>query len=141
MSDHAPVSKITITQNMALFPVVELALRTLGVRRTWSLLAAFAGSSETPTEPAVIARKQLSHLKRSRQLAPVKGRCLSRSLILWWQLRRRGIHTTLYVGVRHKKWLHAHAWLQIDDRVLNAGKLVHSKYTTLATFNHPGEMP
>lgn len=141
MKKLVSTTSVTIAQNILLLSIIEASLTVFGVRRTWQVLASFSGFPDRPNEPVLVARKQLKYLKRSRQLSPIKGKCLSRSLVLWWQLHRRGVSTTLLIGVKQKEWLHAHAWLQIENHILNAGKLVHNRYTTLAAFNHPKEMP
>ena len=54
---------------------------------------------------------------------PVRGKCLERSLALWWILRWRGVAPELRLGVRRGeepgKPLDAHAWLETRGRVLN----------------------
>jgi hypothetical protein len=53
-------------------------------------------------------------------MAPWAGRCLARTLALWWQLRRQGVEAELHIGLRQSSGqLEAHAWLVNDGRVLN----------------------
>jgi hypothetical protein len=48
------------------------------------------------------------------------GACLERSLVLWWLLRRRNFAAELRLGARHRsERLEAHAWVQLDNAVLN----------------------
>ena len=44
---------------------------------------------------------------------PLRVTCLPRSLALHWMLRRRGIESTLRIGVRKRgDHLEAHAWVE-----------------------------
>lgn len=46
--------------------------------------------------------------------------CLTRSLYLWWLLRRRGVHAKLRIGVRLEDGaLEAHAWVEYDGIPIN----------------------
>jgi hypothetical protein len=50
---------------------------------------------------------------------PGRATCLQRALVLAWLLRRRGIATTLRIGVaRRDGALAAHAWLERDGEVV-----------------------
>jgi Transglutaminase-like superfamily len=51
--------------------------------------------------------------------APGRATCLKQALVLSWLLRRRGISTTLQIGVaRREGALAAHAWLERDGEVV-----------------------
>jgi hypothetical protein len=65
-----------------------------------------------------------------------RSMCLEKALAGRWMLRRRGIASTVYVGMaRQGLEFVAHAWLVGEGRTLTgAGKTV---YATLAEFREP----
>lgn len=73
-------------------------------------------------------------MKRVRRYTPWTGRCLARSLALWWLLRRRGIVAYLQLGVRTRQGhLDAHAWVTHEGRVLADSESVWTEF--------PGQFP
>lgn len=112
--------RLLLFQACALLPGVELSLRCLGVSPTLSWVAATAGRRSASTTPAhTLPRARLSVARASRY-GLTAGRCLSRSVVLWWLLQRRGISTRLRLGVgRREPTFDAHAWLEDDRGVLN----------------------
>jgi hypothetical protein len=68
---------------------------------------------------------------------PWDAKCLARALAGKWMLQRRGITSTLYLGVEQvqggEKWLDAHAWLRCES-VFVTGESQHESYKVLATF-------
>jgi hypothetical protein len=65
-----------------------------------------------------------------------RSMCLEKALAGKWMLRRRGIASTMYVGVAKRDGeIIAHAWLVGEGQTLTgAGKTV---YATLAAFREP----
>jgi hypothetical protein len=54
---------------------------------------------------------------------------------LWWMLRRQGIHGELHIGARKQGGrFEAHAWVELDGRILNDDVGVHQHY---ARFDAP----
>lgn len=53
---------------------------------------------------------------RTLALVPMDAKCLTRSLVLTSLLARRGIESTLVIGVRRNGDFEAHAWVEHDDR-------------------------
>ncbi len=52
--------------------------------------------------------------------------CLEQSLVLWWQLSRRGISADLRVGARKEAGrFEAHAWVEMGNVVLNDSGEAH----------------
>ena len=85
------------------------------------------------------ARRVASVFLRAVQLSPIKGRCLSQSLVLWHLLKRRGFQGQLRIGVRKKDELRsftthnfdAHAWVEFQGEVLNERPDVHERFTVI----------
>ncbi|MHB8525656.1 MAG: lasso peptide biosynthesis B2 protein [Candidatus Acidiferrales bacterium] len=60
----------------------------------------------------------------------VRGNCLSKSITLWWLLRRRGIPVRLRLGARRTgDQFEAHAWVELDGRVINDSEDVRTRYS------------
>jgi len=55
---------------------------------------------------------------RTLRALPVDARCLVASLVLTRMLARRGIESTLVLGVRNKPSFEAHAWIEHDGVAL-----------------------
>jgi hypothetical protein len=63
----------------------------------------------------------------------VRGNCLSRSIALWWLLRRRGIPAQLRIGARKiGNQLEAHAWVEVAGRAINDSDDVNTRYAPFA---------
>ena len=111
----------TLLGALALLPLFRLALRLYGLQRLQARL--HRQPRPGATQPT------LNELKRTGTLVNavshrVLGRdnCLTRSLYLWWLLRRRGVRSELRIGVRLGDGaLEAHAWVEhagipVNDR-------------------------
>ena len=115
--------RVTLAQAWGLFLLVELALRILPLPR---LLALSDRVARKPTvEPALPWVPPLARLAWlvdvAGRYAPAGATCLKRSLVLSWLLARRGIATTLRIGVaRRDGGIEAHAWLERDGQVIQS---------------------
>jgi len=70
-----------------------------------------------------------------RWVTPWDSNCLARAITGKRMLRRRGLSSTLYLGVNKSKpqTLEAHAWLRCGDRYIT-GVPENENFTTVATF-------
>ena len=57
-------------------------------------------------------------VRRTLRLLPAESRCLMRSLVLTSLLARRGVGSSLVIGVRGGDAFGAHAWVELSDRPL-----------------------
>jgi len=117
-----------------LLAVCRPALAWFGVVTT---LRAVFGSMARPrhvSHPAQIAElRRIVDIAARHSLAPTT--CLTRSLVLGWFLRRRGIDAQLRIGVRLVgRELFAHAWLELCGVPLNEQQDVIAQY---AVFDQP----
>jgi hypothetical protein len=68
---------------------------------------------------------------------PWDAKCLAQAVTGKWMLQRRGIPSTLYLGVKRDdeegKWLEAHAWLRCGNNIIT-GEPQHERFKVLATF-------
>ena len=111
----------TLLAALALLPLFWLALRIHGLQRLQARLHRKPQPGGTP--PALDELKRTGALVNAaahRVLGP--NNCLTRSLYLWWLLRRRGVPCELRIGVRMAQGaLEAHAWVEhagvpVNDR-------------------------
>lgn len=114
--------RLILCQAWGLFLFAELALRILPLK---SLLAVGQKLSlKTRQEPGAARPAWVPHLgwlvEVAGRYAPVKATCLKQALVLSWLLGRRGIATTLRIGVtRGGGSFEAHAWLEQDGQVVH----------------------
>ena len=112
------------------FLCVHLALRILPSRSilAWasSLPRCVKRFSDHEIEWVLWAVEEVGH----------KQLCLPRALVVQSMLRRRGIRSTLNLGVADKKGrLLAHAWVQIEKEII-IGKSYNQQFVSLAQFGN-----
>src|ERR1700681_3174643 len=93
-----------LVQAFLLVSLTALALRVLGFPRCRSALARLAGrraAAGDPGHPSIHQPEGPARLVRAAACSvPWPASCLTRSLALWWLLRRQGIPGDLRIGVR-----------------------------------------
>jgi len=70
---------------------------------------------------------------------PLRFVCLPQAIAAKWMLRRRGLPSTLYLGLRPggALKLSAHAWLRVGDQILT-GRAGSFNHEMIATFAEAG---
>ena len=118
---------------LVMLPLTGAALRTVGFRR-WKLFLARFTPANNSTEP-VTAESLKSARRFARMVAAASeegifhGKCLARSMVLWWFLRRRRMPAELQIGGRHvNAGFEAHAWVEIAGTVINDHEAVGQDY-------------
>jgi hypothetical protein len=116
-----------------LVPLVHTYLKFAGYNRTLSLLRHLTplspACSHKPCNPETYAKIILRLMLHIRDYSLFPGNCLSRSLSLWWLLRRAGINSKLHIGTKYNsKQFRAHAWVEYQGHPLNAGNKVRQRY-------------
>lgn len=118
-----------------LVPTVHVLVRIIDYRRTMAA-AEWTATRWRITVPGLAESVEQLRLAtaRVRRYSPLPGNCLSRSLVLWWQLRRRGLSPALRLGVSlDGGTFAAHAWVELDGRVLNDTADVSVRYAPLTS--------
>ncbi|MHB8376262.1 MAG: lasso peptide biosynthesis B2 protein [Dehalococcoidia bacterium] len=94
-----------------------------------------ARALEEPTHARADAAEEQRLARITRAVSrrwPRENRCLQRSLVLCWLLRRRRLGGRLQVGVRHAAdGLVAHAWVIREDSILNDDESRCAAFATL----------
>ena len=126
---------------LVMLPLTTLSLRVFGLQRTMGVEPARSkrnlGSSEDQRNEAhrlaylvgVAARRGLG-----------RPNCLTRSVVLWGLLRRRGMAGQLRLGVRGGNGAGPlfHAWVEYDGAVINDAPDVAKLYAPFAGKVAPG---
>jgi hypothetical protein len=105
-----------LVQSLLLLPIVAASLRFVGFQKTYHWLDRLPGRSPQTDLDSVGQSVDTA----SRKFPIYQPTCLSRSLVLWHLLRRRGVPAVLQIGVRKEnEELLSHAWVESDGRVVN----------------------
>jgi hypothetical protein len=128
-----------------LLPLVALVLRVSNFTRFYSWLEHLAGDSKRQGSGTLEDdRTQIFQLRRTleavRKHSFYAGNCLSRSLLLWFLLRRRGIICELRFGVKKSDTFQAHAWVEYQGKPINVKKNIRDRYLLFDKTVLPKEM-
>ena len=129
-----------ILRAMVLLPLTEVGLRVFGFRRWRELIEQFSLQTcalqvAGPAIQLEMAERTVRAVRSVELHGPAKPNCLERSMTLWWLLRRDGIAGEIHIGARKNgSRLEAHAWVELDGKVLNDSAEVHNHY---ARFDAP----
>jgi hypothetical protein len=125
-----------------LFVITDLALRVMPFKALLRCLNLCRHNEETnehalrPTLPRLIWLVQ-----SAGRTVPVSVTCLKQALVLSWLLGRRGLPTTIQIGVSSQGGTFtAHAWLERQGEVifgLSAGDQYHPLTPTFQPSNRP----
>ncbi|MDJ0925947.1 MAG: lasso peptide biosynthesis B2 protein [Acidimicrobiia bacterium] len=123
-------------------PLATLSLRVLGLKRTMGVVPPTrSGKSLGSSEDQFNDARRLAYLVG---LAARRGigrpNCLSRSVVLWSLLRRRGLAGEIRLGVRGGNGTTPlfHAWVEYDGAVINDVPDVAERYSPFAGTIEPG---
>jgi hypothetical protein len=115
-------------------PLFWVCLRLGGLARMQALLQRppVRRSDQAPLQE-VQALGRLVNLAARRSFGPVT--CLTRSLLLIWLLRRRGVQGLLCIGVRLGEGdLVAHAWVEFEGMPINDEADIGSRFLPFANL-------
>lgn len=115
-----------------MIPLVSISIKLLGIKRTCHLMAYFGKPKSAGLEDSLSNVKcLLKALRQGVEQTFWKGNCLSRSLVLYWMLKRRGISAEFYIGVKTQPEFKAHAWVEHKGAPLNIRKKMRDRYQTV----------
>ena len=128
MGQHTTTPRLTaadlvvLVEASFLLPLVALGLRLFGFEPLRARLARRADPArlERPADSLRAALRVARVVRIAASRGPFRARCLPKSLLLWWLLRRRGMQPALRVGVRRDaSGVRAHAWVELHGLVLS----------------------
>lgn len=109
-------------------PLIALALRISSFQAILTILG-WSLPRSLPNDDEARARCAADLVDVAARHGLWAGNCLSRSVTLWWLLRRRGIANSLRIGVRLEgPVLLAHAWVEHGGRPLNDSAMGRTRY-------------
>jgi Transglutaminase-like superfamily len=125
--DGARVAEAVAYLALARAGVVALPFRVLAQRLG-------VPHAETPvaTGPDLTSRRVAWAIAAAAKRVPWRSECLEQSIAAMAMLRRRGIASTLYLGMARDP-VTAHAWLRVGDLNVTGGRDV-GRYTVVASF-------
>lgn len=113
-------------------PMVSLMLTIRGYSGT---LRAIEGSSSragtrSATKDDMRAAERLARLAAlAGTHGPLSASCLRQALLVYWQLRRKGLAPELRLGGRRQQGrFDAHAWVELDGNALGQTMLDHAPF-------------
>lgn len=123
---------------MALLPTFWLGLRVFGLRRLQDRL-----QRGNPSIGSSISLDDIVRISTLVNIAarhvPFPATCLTRSLLLRWILRRRGVASQLRIGVRLTQGvLDAHAWVEYAGIPINDRPDVGEQFAPFTEILPPG---
>lgn len=116
---------------LVLLPWLSMSMRASGFRRTYRRLERRTRSRVAggPVDVNPVDHLTALVIHVNRHVLPYQSKCLLESLVLWYLLRRRGFDADLLLGARTLLGpLEAHAWVELDGRVLNDDANVRDIY-------------
>jgi hypothetical protein len=123
-----PAQRNVLAASVVVLPLVRLSLRVRGFRATTRRLAAM--SNRSSAEADLLAARQAADAVAIAARVPVGARCLARSLVLWFLLRRRGIDAQLVLGAGKPSdgALPAHAWVELSGVPVNDAADIRERF-------------
>ncbi len=122
-----------------LVPALHVAVRVFDYNRTRAFLDRLADVRRTRLTGALpnVTPYRLA-TSRVTRYSWLPGNCLSRSLALLWLLRRNGHDADLRLGVSlDGGTFAAHAWVELEDQVLNDRQDVATRYAPIPPLRRP----
>ena len=127
--------RLLLLQIIVALPIVAMALSACGFKRTYVGLSKLAGSDRACGDPETYKGQVKRWVRFVKQRGPFRGNCLSRSLVAWWLLRRRGMEADLHIGTcKYSGKFRAHAWIEHRGQPVNAGPRVRERYIAFQQF-------
>ena len=129
MLSLSPDQRRVALASVVLLPAVQTSLHLRGFNRTARTLATRSERSAVPTEPNK-ARPAAEAVALVAGRSLVGARCLCRSLVLWFLLRRRGIDAQLVIGAQASVngELPAHAWVEVSGEPVNDAPDIRERF-------------
>jgi len=113
----SPSHRLILVESYVLLPVFWLLLHRIGLARLHALIVRSAVRQVLPMSES---RNIANIVNTAARLSPFPVNCLTRSLLLRWSLRRRGIDSELRIGARLAGGaLEAHAWVECEGHPVN----------------------
>lgn len=123
----------TLVALILVLPLVDIAVRTLGLKRTQSGFSWLTRKNPSRAHSG----KELAQANRLAELAAIAGThglysitCLRQALLVQYRLRRQGLPAQLRIGAIKNTdgSMQAHAWTELDGIALGQRDCGHSPF-------------
>lgn len=119
MKDLTTHERSVVLLSAVALPLAAAGLRLVGLKRLRGLLLRAVAPPRAAADLAM-ARHLAELVQAAGARTWPRPNCLSRSLLLEWLLRRRGLRAELRIGVRRAAGaLQAHAWVECEGVPVN----------------------
>jgi hypothetical protein len=117
----------------------RVAVKWVALPHLMGFMARYTGSRWLRHFPVHHGGYEVAHLTRLADLAARvthgQGRCLGRSLLLFWLLKARGEPAELLIGIsKEAASLHSHAWVESRLRVIGDHPQIIGRFVILLRF-------
>lgn len=133
-------------QIICLLPLTGLGVHFFGFNRWYAGLGRWVNGATdhtnvlTPSAATATIRHTIRALQLAVRIGLYGGNCLSRSLTLWWLLRRQGLTCDLRIGARQQAGqFQAHAWVEYQGYTLNETAQVYQMYRVFPQMIVPND--
>lgn len=117
-------------QAMVTLPLISLGFEVLGPGRCYRGLERSVPAAANGTSDSLRISRTAWLVRIAARRGLIGASCLTRSMTLWWLLRRQRIAAELRIGVRRRGGrLEAHAWTEHQGRVLDDDAGVAQRYS------------
>ena len=131
---RTPAERLLLLEASAWLALCRLAVRLLPFRWIAPRLGAhMVEPMEAGGADEVLLRRVAWAVAAAARHVPWQAVCLPQAMAAKAMLRRRGIDSTLYLGVTGGDGMTAHAWLRAGGRIVTGGRGVE-RYTVVSTF-------
>ncbi len=121
-----------------MLPLIDIAIRTIGMRRTCAVLA--SRSRNVPLRDCTA--ENIARANRVAELAAIAGRhglyantCLRQAVLVQHYLRHQGLSAQLRIGAMKTSTgdLQFHAWVELNGVALAQGELLYAPLREVPT--------
>lgn len=136
--------RVLFLQSLVMLRVLAAALWMMGLGPVHRILARLSGTPQAHAQDGRAARVRVIawSVAAAARHGRIRAKCLERSLLLWWLLRRRGAPAALHIGVRKDgDALQAHAWIELDGEVLADSVDVRARFAPFSRAIAPAAGP
>jgi hypothetical protein len=125
----SPFERRTLYITVLLLPALKIAINVWSYRRVTAVLVRTSQGRTKATDPEQVIAGSVRIVRAAANYRALRATCLTRSMALWWLLRRQGIESEIRFGVkRGDDGIAAHAWVEQGRRVLNDRADVRKTY-------------
>lgn len=135
----SPSEWLLLTQLLLCSLGARVALRWIELPRLVGLIIRGTESRWLRHLPWHLDRHEVTRLTTLADLAARvihgQGRCLTRSLLLFWLLNARQESSALFIGINKEGTsLHGHAWIETQGRVLEDSQEIAGRFAPMLRF-------